>query len=143
MPTNSPRKWWTHRRVQWPFGAFLFLAVVAGVSLVRSNVSSVVVYNETGATIADLTLRACGQSQTFHDVADQESVRLKLKRDGSESDIAISTSGAQVWRGEYIEPRGGYRIVVRLRRDGQTQSTTTISWWQQFLRPSANSTPAH
>jgi hypothetical protein len=140
MPTNSPRKWWTYRRVQWPLGAFLFLAVVAGASFVRSNVSSVIVYNETGANITDLTLSACGQSQTFHDVADQESVRLKLQRDGSESDVAISTSGATLWRGEYIEPRGGYRILVRLRRDGQTESTTTISWWQQLLHPPASPT---
>lgn len=141
MPTNSPRKWWAYRRVQWPLGAFLFLVVVAGASFVRSNVSSVVVYNETGATITNLTLSACGQSRTFHDVADQESVRLKLQRDGSESDVAISSSGAPLWRGEYIEPRGGYRVVVRLRREGQTQSRATISWWQHLFHPSDNSTP--
>lgn len=133
MQTDSKRKWWQLRRVQWPLGALLMLGGAAGLAIARSNSSRVVVYNETGGSIAELVVSACGQSQVFQDVGERESVRLKLATTGNESDIAIATNGVAMWRGDYLEPRGGYRAIVRLRRDGQVESTTTVSSWQRLF----------
>lgn len=135
MRNDSKRKWWQLRRVQWPAGALLTLALAATVAIARSNNSRVVVYNDSGSGISELTVSACGQSRTFDNVSHRGSIRLKLAATGSASEIAISTNGVVIWRGDYLEPRGGYRAIVRLRRDCQVQSTTTISWWQSLLHP--------
>ncbi len=139
MQTDSRRKWWQLRRVRWPAGALLTLALAATVAIARSNASRVVVYNDTGRALATLTVSACGQSRTFTEVSDRGSVRLRLAATGSASDIAVSTNGVMMWRGDYLEPRGGYRAIVRLRRDGQVQCTTTISLWQRLLPSPAHS----
>jgi len=118
-------------------GGLLAVTAAAGIAFFRSDASRVVVYNQTGAVLAELTVSACGQSQTFRDVGEGESVRLKLAGVGGESDVAIATNGVALWRGDYVEPRGGYRTIVRLRRDGQVECTTTISWWRGSSSPNA------
>lgn len=133
MRNASRIDWWKLRRVQWPLGVLLVLGVAAGLAVARSSVSRVVVYNETGGSIAELAVSACGQSITFHGVAEGESVRLKLTASGGESDIAIATNGLAMWRGDYLEARGGYRAIVRLRRDGLVESSTTVSWWKRLF----------
>ncbi len=139
MRNDFRRDWWRLRRVQWPLGALLVLGVAAGLAIARSNASRVVVYNETGHSIEDLSITACGQTRTFRDLGERDSVRLRLAANGGASDIAIATNGIAMWRGDYIEPRGGYRAIVRLRRDGQVESTMITSWWQTLLK--ANFTP--
>jgi len=134
-------KWWKRRRVQWPLGTLLALGAAAGLAIARSNVSRVMVYNETGASIASLTIAACGQSRTFRDVGDGDSVRLNLDSTGGESEIAVATNGLTAWRGEFIEPRGGYRAILRFRRDGEVDSLVTISWWQNSLHRLSDSSP--
>jgi len=134
MRNDSERKWWKRRRVLWPLGALLLLGMAAGLAVARSKASRVMVYNETGDSIARLTISAAGQAHTFRDVGDRESVRFQLSRTGGPSDIAIATNGVAMWRGDYIEPGGGYRAIVRLRRDGQVECTATICWWQGLLR---------
>ena len=109
MRNASGIDWWKLRRVQWPLGMLLVLVVAAGLAVARSNASRVVVYNETGGSITELAVSACGQSKTFQDVGERESVRLKLTAAGGESDIAIATNGLAMWRGDYLEARGGYR----------------------------------
>lgn len=133
MRNDSERKWWKRRRVWWPLGTLLMLVAAAGLAVARSNASRVLVYNETGAPIAQLTINASGQTHTFHDVGEYESVRFKLSPTGGPSDIAIVTNGVEMWHGDYIEPSGGYRAIVRLRRDGQVECTTTICWWRSLL----------
>jgi len=119
--------------VQWPLGALLVLGVAAGLAIARSNPSRVVVYNETGGGIEELGITACGQSRTFRGVGEHESVRLKLSATVGSSDIAIATNGVVMWRGEYLEPRGGYRAMVQLRRDGQVECMVTMSAWRRLL----------
>ena len=140
MRNDSRPDWWRLRRVRWPIAVTLLLAVAAAIAVVRARASRVVVYNDTGAAITDLTITACGQSQTFREVGERDSIRLTLARTGSESDIAIATNGVPLWRGDYIEPRGGYRATVRLRADGQVECSTTISCWQAWLNPSTTDT---
>ena len=141
MRNDSSLDWWKRRRVQWPLGALLVLGVAAGLAISRSNASRIVVYNETGHPLEALSITACGQSRTFHDLGERESVRLKLAANGGASDIAIATNGIAMWRGDYIEPRGGYHAIVRLRRDGQVESTTITSWWQTLLGARTTLTP--
>ncbi len=138
MPATSSRNlltdWWKLRRVRWPLLGLLTLGLAAGVALSRSRASLVIVYNATGSAIPELTISACSQSRAFHEVGDRESVHLKLAPRGGESDITVATNGVALWRGEYIEPAGGYRVTVRLRGDGQVETSSTISWWQTWLR---------
>jgi hypothetical protein len=135
MQNSSNRKWWQLRRVQWPAGALLTLTLAAALAIARSGASRVVVYNDSGESIPELTVSACGQSRTFQNVSHRSSIRLKLAATGSESEIAISTNGGLMWRGDYIEPRGGYRAIVRLRSDSQVGSFITVSAWQRLLHP--------
>ena len=128
----------------WPLGSLALICMAAGIGILYSGASRVVVYNETDASLSRVTVTACGTSQTFRDVQDRESVGLVLRRGVGASDIAVATNGVEMWRGDYIEPRGGYRVVVRLRADGQVECTSTISGWQSLLRalsltPSPNS----
>lgn len=134
MQSALPSKWWKHRRVQWPLFALLALAAAAALAITRSKVSRIVVYNETADGIAELTISACGQSRTFRDVSQHDSVRLNLAPTGGESDISLTTNGSLAWRGEFIEPRGGYRAILRLRQDGQVDALVTVSWWQSSFR---------
>jgi len=144
MRNDSKRDWWRLRRVLWPLGSLAVLGIAGGLGILYSGASRVVVYNETGAPLSRVTVTACGTSQTFRDVQDRESVGLVLRRGVGASDVAVATNGVEMWRGDYIEPRGGYRVVVRLRADGQVECTSTISGWQSLLRalsltPSPNS----
>ena len=134
MQSGSQRKWWQLRRVRWPAAALVTIALATGVAIVRSAASRVVVYNDTGGVIEELSVSACGQSQTFRAVHERESVRFKIQARGEASEITITTNGAVMWRGDYLEPSGGYRAIVRLRRDRQAECTTTISVWQKLLR---------
>lgn len=141
MQNASRIDWWKLRRVRWPLGTLLVLGVSAGMAIFRSQASRVVVYNETGGSITELAVSACGQSQLFNEVGERESVHLILTGTGGESDIAITTNGVALWRGDYLEAGGGYRATVRLRRDGQVESSTTRSWWQGLLDHPAASIP--
>ena len=124
--------------MQWPLGVVLLLSLAVAVAMTSARFSRVMVYNDTGTTLTELTITACGQSQTFREVNDRESVRLKLAGTGGESDVTVSTNGVLMWRGEFIEPLGGCRVTVRLRADGQVETATSISWWQKLgSQPSA------
>ena len=125
------------RRVLYPAVALLTITLATTVAIVRSAASRVVVYNETGGVLDELTVTACGQTQSFRSVHERESVRLKLQPGGEASEITVSTNGAIMWHGDFVEPRGGYRAFVHLRRDGQVECNTTISVWQKLLRPQA------
>jgi hypothetical protein len=138
MRTPNRIDWWRLRFVQWPLIAVVLLLVAASLAFARSRVSKVIVYNDTGAAIAELTISACGQSRTFRDVGERDSVRLKLASAGSASELVLATNGVPAWRGEYIEPTGGYRAVVRLRAGGQTTCSTWISCWQRWFSSNGN-----
>ena len=127
MQRTFKTRWWQTRRFRWPSALLVILAVFAGVAFKQANDSRVVVYNQSGTRFTFLTVTACGQSHTFRDVEDRESIRFEPVRAGTESDIEISTNGVAMWRGDYIEPRGGYRTTIRLRSDGQVQS---VSLWK-------------
>ena len=124
---------WRRRRLLWPAAAVVLLLGALLIALANSRTSQVVIYNETGENVGELTVTACGQSRVFHDLRDRDSVHFALDPTGSESELALFTNAAApaLWHGDYIEPRGGYRAVVRLRRDGEVECRTSVSWWQR------------
>lgn len=127
---HPTRPWWRRRRVVWPLGAAAFLGAAFWLAWARSDVSRVIVYNNTGRNFDELTVSACGQSRTFRDVESDSSVRFKLAATGGESAIAIATHDAVLWQGDDIEPRGGYTAIVRLNRGGDVECRTRLSAWR-------------
>ena len=98
-------------------------------SLSRADMSRIIIYNNTGETIDELTVTACGQHGTFRTVESGASVRFRLAPDGKESEIAILIHGATLWKGDFIEPRGGYCAIIRINRDGEIVCHTRVSAW--------------
>jgi hypothetical protein len=98
----------------------------------------VIVFNDSGADIEELSVSACGDSRTFGSVGPRMSVRMTLTGTGSPGDITVITNGVMMWRGDHLEPWGGYRAFVHLRRDGQVETFTTVSWWRRLLTPATD-----
>ena len=126
MISRNYKPWWKRRRFWWPLAALAVLGAVASLAILRLNCSRIVVCNDTGETIDELTVAACGQSRTFHGVEDGSSVRFKLSQQGAESEISVSVAGVERWKGDYIEPRGGYFAIVRMRRGGEIDCRDSV-----------------
>jgi hypothetical protein len=118
-----------------PLASLILLAAGFWVALVRSDISGLIVYNETGQPIEALRLAACGQSATFRKVAEEDSVRLKFGPEGDPGEFEIESIGAPgfKWKGGYIQPRGGYVVMARLWADGTVEVHTQISIWQRLF----------
>lgn len=123
------------KRVLLPLASLLLVTAAGFVAVLRSDASRIVVYNQTGAPLAALKVSACGQWTFFRDVGEEGSFRWKLAPGGSEGDIELETvtEPSWRWRGAYIEPRGGYRVTLRLWPDGEVEVHTQISLWQRLL----------
>ena len=118
----------------WPVIALLVLLALFAAGVISSRTSWVAVCNNTGAPIPRLTVSACGQSRTFLDIDDKNSVILRLDPTGSASEVAVFLAGEKpLWRGDYIEPAGGYHAIVRLGRNGEVDCSVSLSWWQHIL----------
>lgn len=139
MSSRSPFR---QKRVLLPLASLLILTGAAFMAVLRSDTSRVIIYNQTGAPIVGLKVAACGQQAVFRNVAEEESFRWKLAPTGAASDIELETAvvPAWRWRGAYIEPRGGYRVTLRLWPDGGVEVHTQISLWQRLFAgaPSIN-----
>lgn len=132
--SDESRPWWKKRRVLLPAASFLLLAVALAVAIVRSDTSQVMVHNETGAALSGLVVSACGQQMTFPEVPDETSIRMRLAPQGEATAVELSlASGAWRWEGSYLEPRGGYLIFIRLRRDRDVEVHSQISFWQRVV----------
>lgn len=127
-------RWWRKKRYLLPIISILLMCIAAGIAVYRSDISRVVLYNNTGETISELIVRVCSQTYTFNGIQEEGSVRIRLKRYGAASDIQIERPDLSWrWQGGYVEPRGGYRSVIHLLPDGQIEENTQISWWQNIL----------
>ncbi len=134
MKTNS-RPWWKKRRVLWPLATFLLLTGSLLIAVVRGHSSQIIVLNDTGAALGPLLVRACGQEQTFPTIADDTSVRLRLRNRGGESGVELALPAQPDWRweGGYVEPTGGYVVFIHIRRGLEVDLETQLSFWQQLL----------
>lgn len=133
MNKKPLRPWWLRKRVVLPLLLLVAVPAAVVVALIRSDTSSIVVYNETGGALPPLLVQACNQSRTFTQMDDQDSVRLRLQPHGTAGKIhlELATDPAWTWDGEQIEPHGGYRVTIRLLPDHQVETFTDISWWRK------------
>lgn len=127
MSAALPRDWWRRRRVWLPLLGVCMIAGSMVIAWIRAGVSRIMVYNETGAPLEHLRISACGQSTTFDEVMEGESVRFSLQPTGGESEARLSTNGVEFWHGDYVEPRE-YRLSVHLMRGGEIVTSSAISW---------------
>jgi len=131
---TSARPWWKRRFILFPSIGILLLLAALAIALVRSDTSQIVIYNNTGAAIGPLTVRACGQDATFRQIPDETSVRFRLHRGGSASGVELETPEEKWhWEGSYLESHGGYVVFIHLRRGMEVETNTQLSIWQQIL----------
>lgn len=113
----------------------LSLAVAAAVW--RSDVSTIVVYNEAGAPLPACRMEACGFSVGIPALAEEDSFRWRLPERnpeaGSPIRLELATEPPWEWTGAFVETRGGYRISLRLWPEGQVEPHAQISVWRRFL----------
>jgi len=133
VKTNPHRPWWLRKRFLLPVSLLAGLGLAVAVAFSASDASTIVVYNETGATLPPLLVRACGSERVFPALAERESVRLGLKPGGPKTPVhlELATDPAWTWDGESVRPTGGYRVTIRLWPDRQVASFTEISWWRR------------
>lgn len=134
MQPASKTEWWRRRRLLFPTAGFAFLNLALLVAIARSNTSTVIVCNRTGALIHDLEISACGQSRRFESISDRESIQLELTSPGTGTEIILTVGDAVMWRGEYLEASGGYHASLHLQRDGHIDASITRSAWQRLLQ---------
>ncbi len=135
MNHNQLPPWWLRKRIIFPLVLLVGVGVAGTVAFVNSDTSTIVVYNETGARLPPLLVRACEQEKSFATFAERESVQFALKPSGSETTVhlELATDPAWKWEGELIHSHGGYRVSIRLWPDRQVEAYTEISWLQRMF----------
>lgn len=137
---------WRKKRLLLPVSAVVLILLAAGIGWFRSRMSRLVFYNETGEWITALRVTACRQSRSFGGIRDQESVRWTLENRGAGSEIAVEAQlgGDRVlkWRGGYVEPDAGHRVVLRAWSASDVDVDVQVSIWQQLLGSASVSSPA-
>lgn len=134
---EKPRPWWRKKRVLLP-ALFLVVAVAAMlVAVLGSSRSQVILYNDTGGELANITIEACGQSDHLAHLDDGESHRFSLKPGAPPSDIALVIDGdAPIrWRDGFMEAQGGYTTFLHVRRGGVVEWDVEISPIRKLLGP--------
>lgn len=129
---TSPR---LRKRVWLPVLALVALGLALGVSIVRSNISRIVVYNQTGERLLGLKIVACGQTKVLPPMEEDTSYRWKLAAEGEASMIELEqpTEPPWTWQGAFIEPSGGHRVILRLWPDGEVEVHAQINFWRRLL----------
>jgi hypothetical protein len=138
--TKKTCPWYRRKRLLIPLSLLLVLLVALAGAVIRSDVSRIIVFNETGGALAAIHLTACGQSITFSKVPTEASVRWKLQPHGSPSEINLEVAKEPPlqWHGAYIESQGGYVITLRIWPDGQVEEHRQITFWQRLLKGAPN-----
>jgi hypothetical protein len=136
----KPLSFFYRKRLLLPLVSLLLVASMTGIAIRRSDTSEIVVYNLTGAPLPPLRVAACQQTRTFPALPEESSFRWKLARKGPGSEVELELAQDPPWRwqGSYLEPRGGYRISLRLWPDGQVEEHRQISWWQRIIKGAPN-----
>ncbi|MEI6074106.1 MAG: hypothetical protein WCS94_00945 [Verrucomicrobiota bacterium] len=140
MNQNERRPLWLRKRMLLPLIFLLGIVCAIAMAVARSDTCKIIIYNETGKPIGAIKITACGQETVLMDLNEDESFRWKLARTGTPGKIAIETASEPPWRwqGGYIEPHGGYRVILHLCPDGEVETQTQISVWQRLLHDLTN-----
>lgn len=125
---------WRRKRLLIPLFSLGVLIAGAGVAFQRSDVSSVVIYNHTGAMIPAIRVVACGHSATYRALDAEDSWRWRPPG-GTDTDIAVelATEPPVRWQGGRISPRGGHRVTLHLWPDGEVEYDRQVSIWRRGL----------
>lgn len=132
MHGNLANDWWRRRRLWLPLAAVTMLLGATAIAWTRARATRVFVFNETGKSLNLLKLTACGQSRSFDQIEDGESVRFTLKDSGGPSELVLATNGTEFWRGEFVEPEG-IRLFIHLRRRGEIDAIVGKAWTSYLL----------
>lgn len=126
------RSRWIKKRILLPVVSLVFLGLGLTIALIRSNRSTIVVYNETTELLSRLEVSACGQVYSFSSISHESSVRVTLQKHGNPSPITLRLPGASEWKwqGSYIEPGDGIRLIIRLKANGEVTFHSQKSWWR-------------
>lgn len=126
-----------------PVAALFLFALVVWYSAVTSGSSKIIVYNETFATVREVTILACGQRFAIAEMAPDESIRFKLDPVGGASNVVFSVNGTTNWHSasHFIAPRGGHRLRFHLRPGGHLHSRHYRSWFQEHVLGSPRTSP--
>jgi hypothetical protein len=129
------RPWWLKKRVVFTLAFPVLVLAAAGVAYVDSDTSSIVVYDETGHALPPLLVQACGQTRTFTEVEDQNSICFRLKPSGNRTPVHLELAGDPpwTWDGPPITPTGGVTVTVRLWPNHQVENYLTVSWWRELF----------
>lgn len=111
------------------------LALAIPTAIIVADRSSVVIYNETGAVLPPVVIRACGQQRVFTGLPEQGSVEWELRAQGTESAVQLELASDPPWRWEgcLIRPHGGFRVTIRLWPQGQVEAYPSRSWWRSLI----------
>lgn len=141
----NARPVWRKKRVWIPVLAVGVTIMSCGVAWYLSGGSQLVLYNETGEKVVALRVKACGQTRNFGGLRDEESVGWTLMETGGASEIVLDVEMAGerswTWRGGYVEPKGGYRVVLRLGPGHEVGLDTQISIWPRIWSSASVSSP--
>jgi hypothetical protein len=109
--------------------------VVIAIAGVRSDQSSLVIYNHTGVEIPVLGITSCGRSVTHRALDSEDSWRWRpvAASAGSEIELELATQPPLFWKGGYLEPRGGQRVTLHLWPGGEVEFHTQVSIWRRWL----------
>ena len=134
------RPWYRRKRVLIPLGSLVALTAATVFAVIRSDVSRIMIFNESGGPLPAVRLTACGQSRTFSNVPSEASVRWKLEQQGSGSEVSLelATEPPVRWSGSYIESRGGQHVTLRIWPDGQIEEHRQVSFWQRLVNGAPN-----
>ncbi len=133
MKKSQLRPLWLRKRVFLPLCLILGLIGATVIALLRSDVSSIVIYNETGGILPPLLVRACSQTKAYPALQDQESVRFKLEPRGPTGTVHMEMATDPPWSWDSENPipsHGGYRLTIRIEPGNQVEAFTDISWWR-------------
>ncbi len=132
-PEPVRRRW--RKRVVLPLVGLVLLGVAFEVAFVRSRESTVVVYNETGAALPALAIRAGGVSRVFPALEEEGSVRIRLGTAGPPGPVRLELAKEPPWEweGGNVEPAGGQRLSIRLYPDGMVEVDTQVSLWRRWI----------
>jgi len=135
MKKSQLRPLWLRKRVVLPVCFIAGILAAAVIAFLRSDESAIVIYNQTGGPLPPVLVQACNQTKSFAALQDEESFRWKLRPEGSASVIhlEVATTPLWVWEGDTIQPRGGYRVTIRLQPGNQVEAYTDYSWWRRVF----------
>jgi|GEM_PF-1360880 len=129
------KPWWLRKRVLLPIVALLAVVAVGWFTIAGANESKVMVYNETGQTVRNIEVLACGQRFQIPELAHEESIRFDLDPVGESGETTLAVLGTTNWNssGNLMEPTGGFRMFFKLHPGGHLEVRSYRSWFQTAI----------